>query len=59
MELLDRSTNKAMSISLWQTEANAQAIGASSGYLQAQLAKVASLLAAAPVIEIYEVAVQG
>ena len=47
-----------MAISLWQTEANAQAIGASSSYLQAQLAKVAYLFAAAPVIETYEVAVQ-
>ena len=56
--LLDRSTDKFISISLWQTEADAQVSGASSSYLQAQLAKAASLFAAAPVIETYEVAVQ-
>jgi heme-degrading monooxygenase HmoA len=58
MALLDRSTDKAMAISLWQTEADAQASGAGSAYLQAQLAKVASLFAAAPIVETYEVAVQ-
>ena len=58
MALADRSTDKAMAISLWQTEADAQASGASSSYLQAQLAKVASLSATAPVIETYEVVVQ-
>ncbi len=56
--LLDRSADKAMAISLWQTEADAQASGASSAYLQAQIAKVASLFAAAPIVETYEVAVQ-
>ncbi len=58
MALVDRSTDKFISISLWQTEADAQATGASSSYLQAQLAKAASLFAAAPVIETYEVVVQ-
>ena len=54
----DRSTGKAMVISLWQTDADAQASGASSSYLQAKLAKVASLLTTAATIETYEVAVQ-
>ncbi len=58
MALVDRSTGKAISITLWQTEADAQASGAGSAYLQAQIAKVASLFAAAPVIETYEVVVQ-
>ena len=58
MGLVDRSTDKSISITLWQTEADAQASGTSSAYMQAQLAKVASLLAAAPVIETYEVVVQ-
>ena len=58
MALVDRSTDKAMAITLFQTEADAQASGASSSYMQAQIAKVASLLAAAPVIETYEVVVQ-
>jgi heme-degrading monooxygenase HmoA len=58
MALADRSTDKAMTISLWQTEAEAQASGASSPYLQAQLAKVVSLSASAPSIETYEVVIQ-
>ena len=56
--LVDRSSGKAISITLWQTAANAQASGASSSYGQAQLAKVASLLTVAPTIETYEVVVQ-
>ncbi len=58
MFLVDHSTSKAISITLWQTEADAQASGATSPYLQAQIAKAPSLLAAAPVIETYEVALQ-
>ena len=56
--LVDRSTGKGISITLWQTEADAQASGTGSAYLQAQLAKIASLLAAPPSIEMYEVIVQ-
>ena len=58
MALVDRSTDKAIAITLWQTEADARASGAGSAYMQAQIAKVASLSAAAPVIETYEVVVQ-
>ena len=56
--LVDRSSGKAISITFWETEASAQASGASSSYGQAQLAKVASLFAAVPVVETYEVAIQ-
>ena len=58
MALVDHDAHKSISISLWQTEADAQASGTSSPYLQAQLAKIASLLAAAPGVETYEVTVQ-
>src|SRR3989442_10619613 len=58
MALLDRSTDKAIAITLWETEADARASGEGSAYMQAQIAKVASLSAAAPVIETYEVIVQ-
>ena len=58
MALLDRSTGKGMSITLWETEADAQASGTNTPYLQEQLAKVASLFAAPPSIETYEVDVQ-
>ncbi len=55
--LIDRSTGKGMAIALWETEADMKA-GATSGFLQTQLNKIASLLAAAPVIETYEVIAQ-
>ncbi len=58
MALIDHSTDKAIAITLWQTEADAQASGTTSAYLQAQMAKIASLVAAAPVIETYEVVLQ-
>jgi heme-degrading monooxygenase HmoA len=57
--LIDPREDKAMSISLWETEAEAQASGTGSAYFQTQLAKFASVFAAAPMIETYEVAVQG
>ena len=58
MALVDRSTGKAISLSLWGTEADARASGVGSAYMQANLAKLAPLVAAAPIIETYEVVVQ-
>ena len=55
--LTDSSTNKAIYISFWETEADLMASEA-SGYVREQLAKVMPLLIAAPVQEIYEVSVQ-
>ncbi len=57
LALQDSSTGKAMLISIFETEANAKA-GVSSGFVQQQSAKIASLLAGAPVVEFYEVAAQ-
>ena len=54
--LLDRGADKAVVVSLWQTESDAS--GAGSNYMQVQLPKAASLFAAAPIIEIYEVALE-
>ena len=56
--LLDSQTDKATVITLWETEADARASGAGSSYMQTQLPKASSLFAAAPTIEIYEVALQ-
>ena len=53
--LVDRKAGKAISIFLWETEADAKASGEGSAYLQGVLAKFASLLTAPPVIEHYEV----
>jgi heme-degrading monooxygenase HmoA len=57
LALVDRSTHKAISITLWQTEAEAKT-SATGGYLQAQINKFASHMAAPPVVETFEVAVQ-
>jgi len=56
--LLDREADKAVVITLWQTEADARASGPGSSYMQTQQSKAASFFAAAPIIEIYEVALQ-
>ena len=56
--LVNRDTNKFMSITLWETEADMTA-GEASGYLQEQVAKVAAILAGPPTTEHYEVGVQA
>ncbi len=56
--MVDRSTGKAISVALWETEADMLA-GEASGYLREQLAKVAPTLAGVPVTEHFEVAVQA
>jgi len=50
--LVDRGKNKVVGITLWQTEADMQASGSSK--LQERFAKVSSFLAAAPLVETYE-----
>jgi heme-degrading monooxygenase HmoA len=57
--LVNRQTGKAISVGLWETEADLQASGQGSTYLQEQLAKAASLVTAPPVVEQYEVAVEA
>jgi len=57
--LVNRQTGTAVSMGLWETEADALATGATSAYKQAQLAKFASLFTAPPVIETYEVGAEA
>ena len=57
-ELVDRSNNKALAITMWETEADLKA-GETSGYYHEQIAKVASLLVGSSVREIYEVAIEA
>ena len=57
MALVDRGANKTISITLWQTEAEAKR-SATGGYLQAQMTKFSSHLVAPPAVETFEVAVQ-
>lgn len=54
LTLLDRNTGKALLISLFETEADAK-VGVTSGFVQEQAAKFASLLPKAPITEFYEV----
>lgn len=53
LNLVDRSNNKVVGITLWKTEADLQASG--MGKLRERFAKVSSFLAAAPLVENYEV----
>ncbi|HEY1353806.1 MAG TPA: hypothetical protein VGF67_29710 [Ktedonobacteraceae bacterium] len=58
MLLVDHTIHKCVSITLWQTEAEAHATGVGSAHLQAQAARVASILAAGPTTETFEVVFQ-
>lgn len=57
--LVNPGTGKTMSISLWETEADAQAIGPGSAYFQVQIAALGPLFAGPPGVESYEVAAQA
>ena len=56
--LVDRSTGKGVSISLWESEEDAIA-NEQSGYYQEQIGKFKDFLTAPPVQEGYEVAIQA
>jgi len=58
MGLVVRSKGKTIALTLWESEADLQASGEGSVYMQASLAKFAPLFVAAPVIETYEVGLQ-
>ncbi|MFZ5922731.1 MAG: hypothetical protein ACOYY3_16930 [Chloroflexota bacterium] len=55
--LIDPATGKSLGISLWESEADRAAVQ-SSGALQQQLGKFASVLAAPPAPNFYEVMAQ-
>ena len=58
MVLVDRSKGKVITLTLWESEADARASGEGSAFMQASMAKSAPFYAAPPVIEIYEVVEQ-
>src|SRR5215471_8274925 len=58
MVLVDRSTGKVITLTLWESEADARASGEGSAFMQATVAQFAPFYAAPPIIEIYEVAAQ-
>jgi hypothetical protein len=57
--LVDHASGSCQSISLWNTLAQREATGASSSFLQTQLAPVAEFLLTTPVVENYDVAVRA
>ena len=57
--MVNRKMGKIVTVGLWETEADLQATGEGSTFLQEQLAKFATLFTAPPVVEHYEVAVEA
>lgn len=55
--LVDRSANRIMGFSIWESEADLAAL-AESGFYQEQVAKFAAVFAGPPEREVYEVVVQ-
>jgi heme-degrading monooxygenase HmoA len=56
--LTNETTNKGISIALWETEADMAAGEASGGYYQVQISRGAHFFAAPPVRETYQVTIQ-
>ncbi len=55
--LVDRSANRVIGLSLWETEADVAAL-ATSGFYQEQVAKFAAIFDGPPEREVYEVGAQ-
>ena len=55
--MADSSIGKALSITVWESEADLQAGEAADGYFQEQIAKFASVFAGPPTTEHYELSV--
>ena len=56
--LVDRSADRGIGFSLWETEADVAAL-ASNGFYQEQVAKFAAVFAGPPEREVYEVGAEG
>jgi quinol monooxygenase YgiN len=57
--LVDHHSGKCLLLSLWESAAQRQATGATSAYLQAQIAPVVDFLKSTPVIEEYAAIMSG
>ena len=55
--MTDASSGKALSITVWESEADMMAGESSSGYYQEQIGKFGSLFAGPPTLDHYEVSV--
>ena len=56
--MTDASSGKALSITVWETQADMEA-GESSGYYQGVIAQFGGVFAAPPVLEHYELSVEA
>ena len=56
--LVDRSTGKGLTITLWEGEEEREVTGAESAYYREAIGKVVPLLEAAPLVEDLEIVVQ-
>jgi hypothetical protein len=57
--LVDRSTGKGITITLWDEEADRQITGPNSDYYRAEIGKVVPMLTDAPLVEDFEIAIQA
>jgi heme-degrading monooxygenase HmoA len=58
MVLTDRNTNRAIGMSLWESESDARAVESSQGSFSSQIDKVAAVITEAPTVEYLEVIYQ-
>ena len=56
--LVDRSTGKGITITLWEEEADREVTGPSSSYYREAIGHVVPLLEAAPLVEDLEIVIQ-
>lgn len=56
--LVDRSTGKAITITLWEEESDREVTGANSSYYRDAIGRVVPLLEAAPTVEDLEIVIQ-
>lgn len=57
--LVDRSTGKGITITLWEEETDRQVTGLNSDYYRAEIGKVVPMLTDAPLVEDFEIAIQA
>jgi len=57
--MTDANSNKALGISVWESEADMMASESSSGYLQEQVAKIGNLISGTPDFVHYELSVDS
>ena len=56
--MTDAGSGKALSITVWESEADMQAGESSGGYYQEQIAKFGGLMAGPPILDHYELSVE-